>query len=382
MMKKAFLVMTILILCLAVLAGCTKQIGLASSGTPAAATPTPELTTEAPTPTVQVTSPVPTPQTTGVVTPPEVPNFVVLPTPSVAVLPSAQTTTMYARNFGDAISVFEHPETGSAQVASVFAHDAVTVIEMTGTWGEWAKVSCEDRDGGGTKTGYVPNGYLAAHFLPFLPEEGRTLEDFVCEDWHLVDSAACDYNQDGMADYVGVLAHKSLTDETLAIEERNLTRILFVIASTQSGRYVLDFQDEVLVEEPQTIEGELLDVFKSVTAEDSTFTIHNFREHVDATTGNTIQNDHSYTFTYTEGSWYLTYDLWVSHWGDVFLGESSNDYEAGAHIEYWYSVELLVRLKSQGQPVPPDEPEFSNDYLIGSPELLQTISRRMAYRVG
>ncbi|MDE6675762.1 MAG: hypothetical protein K2K19_13310, partial [Acetatifactor sp.] len=79
--------------------------------------------------------------------------------------------------------------------------------------------------------------------IPTLPAAGQELSDFVPEGWKLMDSVELDFNEDGIADYVGV--------QERAPEDGYYYppyfRILFGVVSDGPGQYRLDFQDENLI---------------------------------------------------------------------------------------------------------------------------------------
>ena len=65
---------------------------------------------------------------------------------------------------------------------------------------------------------------------PQLPETGRKFEDFVLENWEILDSVELDFNEDGIPDYLGVL-EADLIDMGEYGMYRDCPRILFAIAS-------------------------------------------------------------------------------------------------------------------------------------------------------
>lgn len=143
--------------------------------------------------------------------------------------------------------------------------------------------------------------------VPELPEEGLKLEDFVAEEWVLLDSVELDFNGDGFSDYVAV--QQVETDRE--IEKQNqgthriFPRILFAVAGDGEGKYHLDFQDENLIR--RWSEGGVFgDPYLPLTAEGSSFTTHAFG-------GSGWKWSEDYTYTYSEGTWIQT--LSVDHYG-------------------------------------------------------------------
>ena len=167
--------------------------------------------------------------------------------------------------------------------------------------------------------------------LPRVSDTGRRLEDFVPEGWELLDSVALDFNEDGIPDYVGVLeaAPIDMGDYSMCPD---YPRILFAIASDGTERYRLDFQDINLIRKRYD-EGNNL----PLTAEGLSFTTH-------AAGGKAWNWSEDYTYTYREGTWWLTLSEETSGYGE-YVGEyitsySKDDWERGVGIRQKRSSEF------------------------------------------
>ena len=132
---------------------------------------------------------------------------------------------------------------------------------------------------------------------PELPAIGTQLSDFVAEGWEIRASVELDFNEDGIVDYVGVQevpVNKEKDDwqNTLSL------RILFAIASDGEGQYRLDFQDANLIR--ASVEGGMMgDPFGGIKGSGTSFTTY-------ASGGSSDKWSESRTYTYRDGTWYLT----------------------------------------------------------------------------
>ncbi len=152
--------------------------------------------------------------------------------------------------------------------------------------------------------------------VPALPAAGCALSDFVLEGWGLIDSVELDYNEDGITDYVGV-------QELLPKEGDSLSgfRVLFGIVSDGPGQYRLDFQDENLIRTRE--EGGMFDPYEPLTAEGASFTTHAFG-------GSAWKWSEAYTYTYRDGTWYLTCsEVDECAYGPYTVSYTKNDWESG-----------------------------------------------------
>lgn len=132
---------------------------------------------------------------------------------------------------------------------------------------------------------------------PELPVAGTQLSDFVAEGWEILDSVELDFNQDGIVDYVGV--QEVPLDKGKDGWQNDLSlRVLFAIASEGEGQYRLDFQDANLIR-ARTEGGMKGDPFDGIEGEGTSFTTH-------AEGGSSDGWSESYTYTYRDGTWYLT----------------------------------------------------------------------------
>ena len=177
--------------------------------------------------------------------------------------------------------------------------------------------------------------------VPLLAAEGRELKDFVPEGWELMDSAALDYNEDGIEDYVGVLEKTELEEEE---GYDDAPRILFAIVS-KSGRYRLDFQDENLIR-TRSEGGVYGDPYLPLSAEDTSFTTHAFG-------GSAWKWSEDYTYTYKEGMWYLTHSEVSGGYGFYTTSYSMNDWEKGVGVRKRRSSDFDDMEKHWDEEEPP-----------------------------
>lgn len=154
---------------------------------------------------------------------------------------------------------------------------------------------------------------------PKLPETGGKLEDFVPEDWRIMDSVELDFNKDGYSDYVGVLEA-----DIPKASYWGYPRILFAIGSDEIDGYHLEFQDINLIRTGN--EGGFFDPYEPLTAEGTSFTTH-------AWGGSAWKWSEDYTYTYKEGIWYLTTSEIISYapgdYGDYDYIIDHDDWERG-----------------------------------------------------
>lgn len=159
--------------------------------------------------------------------------------------------------------------------------------------------------------------------VPQLPGTGKGIDDFVPEGWALLDSVALDFNEDGIADHVGVL-------ET---GDEGSPRILFAIASDGTDQYHLDLQNSNLIRAGN--EGGVYgDPYMPLTAECTSFTTNAYG-------GSSWRWSEEYTYTYRDGGWWLTSS--EDTYGYIFGCTTSyckNDWESGVGIRKKRSSEF------------------------------------------
>lgn len=153
-----------------------------------------------------------------------------------------------------------------------------------------------------------------------LPATGRELSDFVAEGWELMDSVELDYNGDGITDYVGV--QETSPDEGYYVD---CFRILFAIVSEGAGQYRLDFQDENLIR-TRTEGGVFGDPYEPLTAEGASFTTHAFG-------GSAWKWSEANTYTYRDGTWYLSGSEYSYGYGPYITHEKKEDWERGIRTQ-------------------------------------------------
>lgn len=157
---------------------------------------------------------------------------------------------------------------------------------------------------------------------PVLPEAGGKLEDFVPENWRMMDSVELDFNEDGRSDFVGVLEA-----DIPKASYWGYPRILFAVASAGEDNYHLEFQDINLIR--TGIEGGHFDPYEPLTVEGASFTTH-------AWGGSAWRWSEDYTYTYRGGTWYLTASEDISYapgdYGDYPYIIRYNDWEKGVGI--------------------------------------------------
>lgn len=159
---------------------------------------------------------------------------------------------------------------------------------------------------------------------PRLPESGRRLADFVPEGWQVCDSVELDFNEDGIPDYVGVLQAVATNEEGYQVYPLGYPRILFGIASEGTEAYRLDFQD-VNVIRTRDEGGVFGDPYQPLTAEGTSFTTHTYG-------GSAWRWSEDYTYTYREGTWWLTASEKTYGYGDYITDYGKNDWVSGVGI--------------------------------------------------
>lgn len=157
--------------------------------------------------------------------------------------------------------------------------------------------------------------------VPTLPAMGSELSDFVPEGWELMDSVELDYNGDNITDYVGVQeVPRDVEKDEVGYDSTDF-RILFAIESEGPGQYRLDFQNENLI--PTWDEGGPFgDPYEPLTAEGNSFT-------TSAYGGSAWKWSETYTYTYRDGTWYLTWSEVFSMFGRYIVNEVTDDWEKG-----------------------------------------------------
>lgn len=164
---------------------------------------------------------------------------------------------------------------------------------------------------------------------PTLPAAGCELSDFVPEDWELMDSVELDYNGDGVTDYVGVL---EVPDDGENWMDSTAFRILFAIVSEGPEQYRLDFQNESLIHTWDE-GGPFGDPYERLTAEGNSFT-------VSAYGGSSWKWSEMYTYTYRDGTWYLTWSEEYSMFGRYTVDDVIDDWEKGVRTRKMRSTDF------------------------------------------
>lgn len=172
--------------------------------------------------------------------------------------------------------------------------------------------------------------------VPVLPQEGSCLEAFVAEDWKLMDCVELDFNGDGICDYVGVQE---------AIEPRGarcwIPRVLFAVAGDENGNYHLEFQDENLIR-TRGEGGVFGDPYLPLTAEGSSFTTHGYG-------GSGWRWSEDYTYTWKEGTWYLTYAKNIYGYGQYITSYKEDNWETGVGVRKKRSSAFEDMEKNEGK---------------------------------
>lgn len=159
---------------------------------------------------------------------------------------------------------------------------------------------------------------------PPLPETGGQLADFVPEGWEVWDSVELDFNKDDIPDYVGVLQAVMTGEDGYQVYRLEYPRILFAIASEGKEGYRLDFQDMNIIRARD--EGGIYgDPYLPLTAEGTSFTTHTYG-------GSAWRWSEDYTYTYREGTWWLSSSEETYGYGDYITDYERNDWESGVGI--------------------------------------------------
>lgn len=166
---------------------------------------------------------------------------------------------------------------------------------------------------------------------PKLPNTGKKIEDFIPEDWELLDSIEMDFNEDGISDYVGVL-EPVLIDMGGYWMHQRYPRILFAIAGDGTEGYCLDFQD---VNSIRTSDegGVFGDPYQPLTAEGTSFTTHAYG-------GSAWRWSEDRTYTYRQGTWWLTASEDTYGYYEHITSYHRNDWESGTGIRKERSSEF------------------------------------------
>lgn len=199
-----------------------------------------------------------------------------------------------------------------------------------------------DGEGGGTEAALSDE----PETIPLLPETGKELADFVPEGWEIHDSVELDFNGDGRTDYVGVL-------ETAITE--TAPRILFAIASRETGLYSLDFQDANLVR-TRNEGGVFGDPYMPLTAEEASFTLRAYG-------GSAWKWSEESTYTYREGEWYLSLREYSYGYGPYITSYEKDDWETGVGIRRKRSDEF-DRMESFLEDGEAEEPVYDVEYRL------------------
>ncbi len=195
-------------------------------------------------------------------------------------------------------------------------------MESAADWSEDSSVESSESEAEQTSSGQT------IFNIPTLPAAGRKLSDFVPEGWELIDSVELDFNEDGIADYVGV--QEKAPDEGYYYPP--CFRILFGIVSDGSGQYRLDFQDENLIR-ARNEGGVYGDPYEPLTAEGTSFSTHAYG-------GSAERWSEAYTYTYRKGTWYLTQSEVYDGYGEYITYYARNDWESGISTQMRRSSEF------------------------------------------
>lgn len=199
--------------------------------------------------------------------------------------------------------------------------------------------------------------------VPQLQEKGSGIADFVPDGWKLLDCVETDFNGDGIKDYIGVLDPAGSQGEG---EIGWPPRILFAIASERAGQYRLDFQDESLIR-TRSEGGVYGDPYLPLTAEGHSFATHTYG-------GSAWRWSEDYTYTYKEGTWYLTSSEESYGYGWYETDYKKNDWEGGIGIRKKRSSEFAEMEKHWEE----ENPEYDLVYevTLDEPPTLQQAGRR------
>lgn len=197
---------------------------------------------------------------------------------------------------------------------------------------------------------------------PKLSESGRQISDFVPEGWILMDSAELDFNEDGNVDYVGILEKEDVGQEE---EWRWYPRILFAIRSHGTEGFRLDFQEANLIR-TRDEGGVYGDPYNGLTAEGVSFTTHSYG-------GSAWRWSEDYTYTYKNGTWYLTASEDTYGYGWFVTSYSMDDWEKGIGIRKVWNDDFTYMDEHWEEEV---ESDISYEIILDEPLTLYQASMR------
>lgn len=199
--------------------------------------------------------------------------------------------------------------------------------------------------------------------VPQLAETGKQLEDFVPEGWELLDSVELDFNEDGISDFVGVLEEAVENGEGV-MGYQGCPRILFAVASDGAERYRLDFQDINLIYTRE--EGGVMgDPYAPLTAEGTSFTTHTYG-------GSQWRWSKESTYTYRNGTWWLTLSEETFGYLDYTTDYSKDDWESGVGIRKKRSSDRGDMERTEG----PVEYDVEYEMALDEPLTLELAGKR------
>jgi hypothetical protein len=176
-----------------------------------------------------------------------------------------------------------------------------------------------------------------------LSDEFGTIDEFIPDEWEILDYVKFDYNDDGFTDIVGILQHTDYDDW-------EHPRILFAAKGTASG-FSLDFAETNLIR--TRFEGGIFgDPFMPLSAEGNTFTI-------EAYGGSAWKWHEQTTFEYRNG-WYLARERHADINGTVEYSIEIND----------YTTRIGTRKLNSSNPAniiflhELDEPRYELEYIV------------------
>lgn len=163
---------------------------------------------------------------------------------------------------------------------------------------------------------------------PQLLETGSRLVDFVPEGWEIVDSVELDFNEDGAADYVGVLRAADIDMVDYVHNPEDYPCILFAIAGDGKGKYHQDFQDTDL------LWAEICNYDDTLRAEGTSFTTYTkYGSGVYKWKRSGSPSGCKYnTYTYREGHWWHTSSETTCRYGDYVTDYRKDDWEKGVGV--------------------------------------------------
>lgn len=210
----------------------------------------------------------------------------------------------------------EAPE-GTAKEPAGESGDGVAASLASALEGSTVESSADD----GAEPAGQPKDGAAMPVVYTLPAMGQELSDFVAEGWEIMDSVELDYNGDGITDYVGVQEMSPAEPYEGWEWDVPSFRILFAVMSEGPEQYRLDFQEENLIR--TRVEGGVFgDPYEPLTAEGASFTTHAFG-------GSAWKWSEAYTYTYKDGTWYLTEAEYDYGYGPYITDEVKEDWERG-----------------------------------------------------